>query len=224
MKVVAFLPAKGTSSRIESKNKKELYGKPLFLHTLEKLVECDFIDEVYLDSEDEEILSYAETVSCNVIRRDPSLANNNTDGNKLFWNEVKQIDADIYVQILGTSPFIKKETIKKTIEVLSQNKEYDSVVVVNKQKQYTWTDGKPNYDTKHIPNSKDLPDTIIETMGLYVIRKDTVMKNHCRIGEHPFLFECSPLEAIDINYPEDFELAELIASGLYINPKFCACK
>ena len=59
MKVVAFLPAKGTSERIESKNMKLLNGKPLFLHTLEKLVECDFIDEVYLDSESDEILNYA---------------------------------------------------------------------------------------------------------------------------------------------------------------------
>ena len=46
MKVVAFLPAKGSSERIENKNIKLLDGKPLFLYTLEKLVKCDFIDEV----------------------------------------------------------------------------------------------------------------------------------------------------------------------------------
>ncbi len=53
MKIVAFLPVKGTSSRIENKNIKLLDGKPLFLHTLEKLSSCSFIDEVYLDSESE---------------------------------------------------------------------------------------------------------------------------------------------------------------------------
>ena len=36
MKVVAFVPAKGTSSRIENKNTRLLDGKPLFLYTLEK--------------------------------------------------------------------------------------------------------------------------------------------------------------------------------------------
>ena len=55
MKVVAFLPAKGTSERIASKNFKLLNGKPLFLHTLEKLVSCDIIDEDYLDSESDKI-------------------------------------------------------------------------------------------------------------------------------------------------------------------------
>ena len=53
MKIVAFLPVTGTSSRIENKNIKLLDGKPLFLHTLEKLSSCSFIDEVYLDSESE---------------------------------------------------------------------------------------------------------------------------------------------------------------------------
>ena len=36
MKVVAFLPAKGNSERVENKNIKLLDGKPLFLHNLEK--------------------------------------------------------------------------------------------------------------------------------------------------------------------------------------------
>ncbi|GHU41953.1 hypothetical protein FACS1894190_10670 [Spirochaetia bacterium] len=38
MKVVAFLPVKGTSERIQNKNTALLNGKPLFLHTLEKLM------------------------------------------------------------------------------------------------------------------------------------------------------------------------------------------
>jgi|TARA_B110000259_G_scaffold46040_1_gene53496 CMP-N-acetylneuraminic acid synthetase len=46
MKVVAFLPVKGKSSRIENKNIKLLDGKPLFIYTLDKLLKCDFIDKV----------------------------------------------------------------------------------------------------------------------------------------------------------------------------------
>ena len=34
-------------------------GKPLFLHTLEKLVKCNFIDEVYLDSESDKVFDLA---------------------------------------------------------------------------------------------------------------------------------------------------------------------
>jgi len=58
-KIIAFLPAKGTSSRIKNKNIRFLNGKPLFLHTLEKLISCNFIDEVYLDSDSNEIFNLA---------------------------------------------------------------------------------------------------------------------------------------------------------------------
>jgi len=213
MKVVAFLPAKGTSQRIVSKNLKLLNGKPLFLHTLEKLCDCDFIDEVYLDSESDEVLQYADYLNYIPLKRDPALATNKTDGHQMFYNEVKQVDADIYVQILGTSPFIKKETIKKGIDILTSDGPYDSVVLVKRDKQYLWEDGNPVYDKAHIPNSVDLPDTIIETMGLYVTKREAAHRNKQRFGDKVYMLEAEPIEAVDINYPKDFEFAEYIARG-----------
>jgi regulator of RNase E activity RraA/CMP-N-acetylneuraminic acid synthetase len=215
MKVVAFLPAKGSSSRIESKNVKLLDGKPLFLHTLEKLAYCDFIDEVYLDTESDELIELSSEVSCKILKRDSSLASNKTDGHSLFMNEVKQVEADIYIQILGTSPFIDVETIAKGIKELSQeNSIYDSAVLVKKEKQYTWASGAPSYNIENIPNSVDLDDTTIETMGLYIVKREAAFKTNRRIGSYPLLLEASPLEAVDVNWPEEFELANLIAAGL----------
>ena len=214
MKVVAFLPAKGSSQRIKSKNMKLLDGKPLFLHTLEKIVECEFIDDVYLDSESDEILEYASYLNYTPLKRDAELANNKTDGHQMFYNEVRQVEADIYIQILGTSPFIKKETIEKGVNILKEKADYDSVVLVKREKQYTWGDNGPNYDKNHIPNSIDLEDTIIETMGLYIVRSNIAHKNKQRIGEKVYLLEADPIEAVDINFPEDFVLAEYIAKGL----------
>lgn len=214
MKIVAFLPAKGTSSRIENKNIKLLDGKPLFLHTLEKLSSCNFIDEVYLDSESEEIFDLAQNVDCKFLKRDVSLATNKTDGNSLFYNEVRQVEADIYIQILGTSPFIKKETIQKGIEILKTQNEYDSVILVKKEKLYTWNEQTANYNLEHIPNSVDLPDTIIETMGLYITRKNVALEMKKRIGKNPYLLEASTIEAVDVNYPDEFELANFIAAGI----------
>lgn len=217
MKIVAFLPAKGNSERIECKNMKLLDGKPLFLHTLEKLTKCDFIDEVYLDSDSDEILHYASYLDYIPLKRDKELANNKTDGHMMFYNEVRQVEADIYIQILGTSPFIKPETIKKGVDILINNKEYDSVVLVKKEKQYTWNNEGPNYDIDNIPNSKDLPDTIIETMGLYIVRADSAKKYKKRIGNNPYSLEAEAIEAIDVNYPTDFYLAETIARGVHQN-------
>jgi len=213
MKVVAFLPVKGTSTRVGNKNIKLLDGKPLFMHTLEKLISCDFIDEVYLDTESQEIIDTVSYLDCKILKRDPELANNKTDGNKLFINEVNQVDADIYMQVLCTSPFIKVETLKKSVDVLLESKEYDSVTMVKNEKQYTWSEEGATYDVANIPNSVDLPDTIIETMGLYTIRREAALKTQRRIGEKTFLLNVTAQEAVDVNWPDDFELANLIQAG-----------
>lgn len=212
MKVVAFLPAKGTSQRVDSKNTKLLDGKPLFLHTLEKLMECSFINEVYLDTESEEIIDLASETGCRIMRRDPDLASNNIDGNRLFHNEVNFVEADIYIQVLSTSPFIEKETIKKGVEVL-KGESFDSAVLVREERQYTWNNEGPNYNLENIPNSIDLKDTIIETMGLYVVKREAALSTKRRIGNKPYLLKASALEAIDVNWQDDFDLADLIAKG-----------
>lgn len=215
MKVVAFLPVKGTSERIKNKNTSLLNGKPLFLHTLEKLVKCSFIDEVFLDTEMDSIYDMGKYTGCTYLKRDPALASNKTDGHSLFYNEAKKVDADIYIQVLGTSPFIKPSTIEKGVNILKEHgDEYDSVILVHREKQYTWNETGPNYDREHIPNSKDLPDTVIETMGLYITNKDIALSKQRRYGMHPYLLDAEPIEATDVNYPLDFEYAEVISKGL----------
>jgi len=213
MKVVAFLPVKGSSERIENKNIKLLDGKPLFLHTLEKLIACDFIDEVYLDSESDEIFQLASEAPCKHFKRDINLASNKTDGHELFYNEIKDIDADIFIQILCTSPFIEPETILKGIEILAGSTDYDSAVLVKKDKLYQWKDNQPVYGRGRIPNSVTLPDTIIETMGLYIVKKEVARNSRMRFGNSTYLLEAKAIEAIDVNFPDDFALAGYIAAG-----------
>ena len=90
MKPAIFVPVKGSSERIPSKNLKLLDGKPLFLHTLEKLSFHHEFFDVFLDTESEEVIKLSSHLeSINILRRDPALATNKTDGNKLFMNEVK---------------------------------------------------------------------------------------------------------------------------------------
>ena len=214
MKVTAFLPAKGTSERLQNKNTMLLDGEPLFLRSLKKLINCPSIDEVFLDTESSEIMDLASEIKCKFLKRDPALASNKADGNLLFYNEIKHTDADICVQLLGTSPFIKPETIEHAINILKTDQNYDSVVAVRKEKQYRWKGERPVYDINHIPNSIDLEDNIIETMGLYAMRRDIALQLKRRIGEKTYLFVVDPLESIDVNSPQDFELANLIAIGL----------
>ncbi len=214
MRVAAFLPAKGSSQRIPNKNTTLLDGEPLFLRSLVKLSNMTAIDEVFLDTDSAAIADLARDLPCRILTRPSELASNQTDGNALFAWEIQHTSADICLQVLGTSPFVRSETIERAIEILRTDARYDCVVAMRSEKHYVWREGKPTYDIQHIPNSVDLPETVIEAMSLYAVRRDVALSTGRRIGLRPYLLELEPVEAIDVNWPKDFELANLIAAGL----------
>lgn len=214
MKVVAFVPAKGSSERVSLKNKRILDGDYLFLRKLKQLKKSKYITDVYLDTEDESMASLASNIGVKILLRDKKLASNKTDGHELFVNECLSVpDADIYIQALCTAPFVDEKTVDRAIDVLISAKENDSLVAVTKGKQYLWSGDQPLYGMGRIPNSVDLPEMVVESMSLYMMKKDSVLINKKRFGVKPILFELSPRENIDINYQQDLELAEAIATG-----------
>lgn len=214
MKVYAFVPAKGTSERIENKNMRFLDGERLYIKALKTLLNCKEIDRVFLDTESTEMYELVDYLPITFMQRDKNLANNKTDGHKMFMNEINSYpDADIYVQLLCTSPFIRPETIDKAIRALKENRQYDSAILMKKDKCYFWENGKPTYDINHIPNSKDLPETIIESMGLYISTKESAIKTQRRYGNNPYLIFGELEELIDVNNTEDLKFAETFAKG-----------
>ena len=80
-----------------------------------------------------------------------------------------------------------------------------------KIQDFLWKDGEPlNFDAANIPRSQDLAPIYRETSGVYVFTKEVFEKYHRRIGKNPFVKEVSFKEAVDINNPEDFALAEAL--------------
>lgn len=215
MKVYAFVPAKGTSERVENKNMRFLDGERLFIRALKTLLQCSEIDQVFLDTESEAMYQLADYLPVRFMRRDAALATNSTDGHRMFMNEVSTYpDADIYVQLLCTSPFIKPQTIDDAIRTLKSSSKHDSAVLMKKDKCYFWSDGHPEYDILHIPNSKDLPDTISESMGLYIVKKEAALATGRRYGNSPLMLFGEPCELIDVNTAQDLAFAETYAKGV----------
>ncbi|ADO67299.1 putative bifunctional N-acylneuraminate cytidylyltransferase/demethylmenaquinone methyltransferase [Cafeteria roenbergensis virus] len=213
MKVVAVIPVKSTSSRIESKNIKILANKPLFIHTLEKVLDIKELDEVWIDTDDINIINTAKEYGLQNFKyfiRDKKYADNNTDGNILLENEINNINADIYLQILVTSPFTKKNTIKNIIKLMIENN-CKSIAGCFKENFYLWDNKGPLYNTHKIPNSNDLDKTIIESMSIYATTKDNFIKTKKRVSEDTIPYFLENEEKIDINNIDDFILANKIA-------------
>jgi CMP-N-acetylneuraminic acid synthetase/regulator of RNase E activity RraA len=214
MKIIAVIPVKSTSSRVQSKNIRLLCNKPLFLHTLDKLLTIDELNEVWIDTDSMDIINLAIDYGYEGFKyfiRDEKYATNKTDGNTLLENEINHIDSDAYIQVLCTSPFTKTDTIVECCNIL-RGEEYTSVVGCAREKCYLWNDEGPLYDKHNIPNSNTLNDTIIESMSLYGITKKEFNSTGMRIGSNPYILTLDNEEMIDINYEKDFIYAEKLAN------------
>jgi len=209
MRVVAFLPCKGKSERIPNKNTRSLGGEPLFVRTLKKLLLCGYIHDVYVDSDDEKIRQLALVYGAKILKRPEYLATNETDGHELFNWEVSQVPgADSYVQVLCTAPFVKPNTWACMILSVEAGV-HDSGVLGRSVKEYEWDEGGPLYPMP-IPNSADMPNNYVEGMSFYMVKAGVTSG---RIGREPLFGLTTPLEHLDINTEEDWELAELVVEG-----------
>ena len=215
MNIVAFVPAKGHSERVPGKNIAVLDGDYLFKRKLRQALDCLAITEVCLDTESDSLAELASDLAVARLHRPASLASNATDGHEMFaWECSQRPDADIWIQLLCTAPFVSAATISRAIAALLADPEADCLVAVARAKQYCWTGVAPAYGTGRIPNSVDLPETVIETMSLYIVRRSASGAVPTRrFGNRPILFDLDPIEQIDINRPPDLVIAETVAAG-----------
>lgn len=78
MRTVAIIPARGGSKRLKGKNIYPLLGKPLMVYTIEALQACDFVDEIFVSSDDEAILEVGRQAGATALKRPAQLANDST--------------------------------------------------------------------------------------------------------------------------------------------------
>ena len=210
MKTVALIPIKLGSKRVPGKNIKPFYdGTPLMSFIQKVCLESELIDEVYIYCSDDKVQDYI-LPGVKYLKRPEFLDGDNINANDFIREFMKSIEADIYVNAHTTSPFAKVETINKCINKV-KSREYDSAFCAESIKAFMWENGKPtNFDPDHFPRTQDLPQIYAETSIAYVFTKETFQKYNRRVGKNPYICEVDKIEAIDIDYPEDFEIANAI--------------
>jgi len=208
MKIVAIIPIKKRSKRVKGKNFKKINKRPLYDFLLKKIKKCNF-DEIYVDSDSNEIEKYCKENNINFIKRLPQLALDKANGNDLLNYHLNLISADIYFQLFITAPLLKISTINKCIEILKRNKKIDSIFTAQKIYSWFWFNNQAvNYSPRVLPRSQDAKAMIQETTGLYGIKKKALKKFKCRIGKKPFFYFVDKNEAIDLDNKEDFKYLE----------------
>lgn len=207
MKIVAIMPIKLKNERLPGKNTMLLGDKPLLQYQLLATLKTGLVDDVYVYCSDEAIRAFLPK-DVHFLQRSKELDLSTSNFTQIFAAFSKEIQADIYVYIHATAPFVTIETISDCIQAVKSGV-YDSAFCAVKIQDFLWKEGEPlNFDAKNVPRSQDLDPIYRETSGAYVFTKEVFENYHRRIGKTPYIKEVSYKEAVDINNPEDFCLAQ----------------
>lgn len=203
------MPIKLKNERCPGKNTRLLGGKPLMQHELDSLKKTGLCDSINVYCSDEAVMPFIPE-GVNFIKRPKELDLPTSNFTQIFTCFMNEQDADIYVYAHATAPFITVETMKQCINAVKSG-EFDSAFCAVKLQDYLWQDGQPlNFDASNLPRTQDLKPIYQETSGVYAFTKEVFEKYKRRIGIKPFIKEVTFKEAVDIDNPEDFDLAEVM--------------
>ena len=211
MRIVAIMPIKLKNERCPGKNTRLLGEKPLLQYELDGLKTTGLCSEINVYCSDDAVVPFLpEGVA--FLKRPKELDLPTSNFTQIFSTFMSEKDADIYVYAHATAPFITVETMKQCIESVKSG-EYDSAFCAAKLQDYLWQDGQPlNFDATNLPRTQYLKPIYQETSGVYVFTKEVFLQYKRRIGIKPFIKEVTFKEAVDIDNPEDFDLAEVMLS------------
>ena len=222
MTVVAITPARGGSKGVPRKNVRPLLGKPLLQYTIEAAQACALIDRYIVNTEDDEIRTFAQNRGVETQARPEEFWHDNTfqEVDRLLQWAVQDLESrgvrvDIVVLLYATSPLRRTQHITDCIDLVL-NQGFDSALTLREDRSYIWernsgTARPVNYDPKtRGPNQLEGWNQWIENKAVYAVKRDLLMAEGCRLGGRIGCVEMSKLESVDIDRPEDFRLAEAI--------------
>lgn len=213
MKTVAIMPIKLNNERLPGKNTKQFSdGTPLLqvmLNTLRTLKKQGDLDEIYVFCSDSAIQKYLPA-DVQWLLRPEYLDSQAAKCNDILREFLHLIEADYYVLTAATSPFVSAEHIKTCVDAVRSG-EYDSAFAAKKIQNFLWQNNKPvNFTLDSAPRTQDMLPYYCELSTPYVFTKAVFEQYGGRTGKKPYICECSEIECVDIDFPEDFELADII--------------
>lgn len=220
-KIVALLPMKAHSARVSGKNFRFLVNKPLFRWVLDSLISVDEIESVVINTDARDILANNGLIdgfgSGKVIIRDrrSEIRGDLVPMNTIIEDDLAAIDADAYLMTHTTNPFLSSATIRAALQayrVAVEAGTADSLFTVNRiQTRFYREDGTAvNHDPKVLLRTQDLEPWFEENSNIYLFSRQSFIKTKARIGSMPMMFETPMIDSIDIDTPEQWEIAQAV--------------
>lgn len=225
-KISFFLPTRKGSERVKNKNTRPFAGIEggLVENKLRQLLECKLIDEIIFSSNDEACMEIAAQHDADsrlkIIPRPEELCLSTTNlqdlicyvptvasGNHILWGHV-------------TTPLAGAEQYDEGIKLYlgNINQGYDSLVGVCELKNFLLDkEGKliNNNTSLPWPRTQDLDPLYEINHTMFIAKREVYTEQKNRIGKKPLLYIMDEFHSFDIDWPEDFTIAEVMYKNIH---------
>ena len=190
MNILAVIPARGGSKGIPRKNLRLLGAKPLLYYSINNALNSKFDLDVFVSSEDDEILNIAKKFGASIHKRTQTIAYDKTTLDPVIYDcfinaqQKKGKDYDLIITIQPTSPLLSSGSLDNAIEKMISNNNIETIIAAKDSTHLSWrkedNQFKPNY-TERV-NRQYLASSYTET-GAFLITRNSVISENNRIGK-----------------------------------------
>jgi CMP-N-acetylneuraminic acid synthetase len=217
MKYRIFIPVRKGSERVKGKNTRPFAGLQggLLKLRLEALIPLGI--PIIVSTDDEDCINIVRSMNSPTVSidyRPKKLCSSSTLVSDLI-DYVTQLfqPGEVVIWCHVTAPFLKTATYLSAIQRFEQSMQNDSLMTVTRIQQFLWDDDSKqcinNIDgSERWPRTQDLKPLFEINHAFYIIPLDRMKFLHDRIGTTPFLYELDRIESFDIDWEDDFLLAE----------------
>jgi len=215
-KVTAVLPCRKGSTRLGfDKQLSNFAGTTLLDIKVNQLLNAKHIDNIILSTDDYNIFNRYNNKKIKVFERDPNLLNCN-DANSLVDVCLQHVNKGNVLMTFCTNPFFSdydlaiEKYYKEDCDSLLTARKVGSFIIDEENKIVNCDRKKEKW-----PRTQDLPKWYELDSGIEPIMSISTMKFlHDRIGKKPVFYINSLIESIDIDYKEEWDLAEKLWKAL----------
>jgi len=219
--ILVVIPARGGSKGIPRKNLRLLGGKPLLYYSITTALNSKFDVDVYVTSDDSEILHTAKKIGAKTHKRSENISEDETTLDPVIYDcyleakKVENIDYPIIITLQPTSPLLSTHSLDSAIQKIIDNDSISTIIAAKDATHLSWRKENQQYVPNYIErvNRQYLPTSYTETGAFLITRESDITENN-RIGKHVDLAILNDGEEIDIDTYEDWNLCEY-----YLNRK-----
>jgi len=226
--VSVFLPTRKGSQRIKNKNTRPFaeFKNGLLELKLNQLMRVKLISEIVLSTNDEDSLNiaYAMSRQCSKLKidhRPDNLASNTTNLIDLVTYVPKVTNSDHLLWTHVTSPFVDSADYDQAIEQYFQACEQgnDSLMSVKPFNNFLWSKEKGDLINRctpqRWPRTQDLMELFEIDSAIFIAPRKVYEQQNDRVGHNPFLYQLGGIKSFDIDWEDDFIIAEALYEKLF---------